>query len=191
MVMKTPPASEPIASIHWHNTDMSAQPKIQRTDRRFAIFTVVLFAAMEWAIYRVLGLNVTLAVAGASFVLMTFRMFRLAFQVAWLRDDQQKLKAELDRVRRDFINFRQGSQEMMFVVLAERYPYAFRDGDMVIRFPSGDKIGLVATEYMRYRCLNPDPTVGGMNVITGQAMIEVLQRNVGHQYEGPAETAKY
>jgi len=184
--MTTHPVSGlPVANL-WHSTDMSEQ-KLNRTDRGFAIFTVVLFAAMEWAIYRVLGLNAALAVMGASFVLMTFRMFRLAFQVAWLRDDYVKQKDELLALRRQFVDFRQGNQELMFVVLAEKYPYAFRGPDMIVRFPSGDKIAIPATDFLRFKCINPDMGVGGLDVVTGAEMFDVLQRNVGHQYEDRSE----
>lgn len=165
---------------------MSTKPKIRRTDRNFAILTVAVFAALMWFSYRMFGILPTLAAAGASFVVVIFRMFRLAFQVAWLRDDYIKCKDEYYSLSRQFFDYRQGSTEILFVTLAEKYPYAFRGPDMIIRFPSGEKIGMVATDFLRYRCINPDPSVGGLDVTTGQKLFEVLQRNVGHQYEDPS-----
>jgi hypothetical protein len=139
--------------------------------------------ALFFGVYYFFDMRTALTLAVGGGMLQVYRNVHLFFQHDDLLRQKEHLEQELRHHRNTSAGQREAADRMLFMALAAKFPYAFRGGQMVVLLPDGRKVGLPDNVALRYKCVNPSPGVGGLDVLTGPAMYEAICDNLGQRYE--------
>lgn len=170
----------------WLSTDMTTNTSKSATiaeRRTLGVICALVLFALFFGVYYFFDMRTALTLAVGGGMLQIYRNVHLFFQHDDLLRRKDYVEQELRHHQSASAAQREASDRMLFMALAARFPYAFRNGQMVVQLPDGRKVGLPDNVALRYKCVNPSTTVGGLDVLTGAAMYEAICDNLGQRYE--------